>query len=75
MTKSHPAMRIFRDTLTPEEQAEFEALRAKHPDWMPKDGVSVHRPLHIRKFSGQYADWCFFPSVAWKCADDERGRL
>jgi hypothetical protein len=29
----------FRDILTPAEQAEFEALQAKHPDWMPKQGL------------------------------------
>jgi len=36
----------FRDILTPAEQAEFEALQAKHPEWMPKQGLDT--PATVR---------------------------
>jgi len=36
----------FRDILTPAERSEFEALRAKYPDWMPKGGLDT--PATVR---------------------------
>jgi hypothetical protein len=36
----------FRDLLTPGEQAEFEALRAQHPEWVPSEGLDA--PATVR---------------------------
>ena len=38
--------KTFRDLLTPSEQTEFEALRAKYADWMPADGLDT--PATVR---------------------------
>jgi hypothetical protein len=36
----------FRDFLTQSEQAEFEALRAQYPEWMPREGLDA--PATVR---------------------------
>jgi len=36
----------FRDILTADEQAEFQALQSKYPEWMPKDGLDA--PTSVR---------------------------
>lgn len=36
-----PRAKPLREVLTPAEQAEFAALQAKFPDWMPRDGLDT----------------------------------